>query len=518
MSEKSIKKSVIGGAGTIVLSAIAAKAISACFRLPLTNVLGAGGIGFYQLVFPVYSLLIALSGVGVSVAVSRLVAERTALGFDGDEYVLPAIVAVTVPSAILTVVAMVFSDKIALFQGNLAVQKCYLVILPAVVFVAVGSVFRGYFQGKYFMRPTAVYNVLSQLLKLVFGIVFAICLKSSGTLYAVCGALLGVALSEFSGTLYLILKYQKLKPAKKSKASLPFFPKFKQLLKVGLPITLGSIILPISGFIDTFLVVNMLKLYGLTASEATAEYGVMSGAVTSLVNLPVALAVAVSVAVVPSVASSGVERDLASVLVKSKTSLKLAYLVGVPATVLFFALAPDLILLFYPKLLAGESQLAVRLLRIYCVSATPMTLLQIYNSILQALGQTSKTVWNMLFAVAVKVSLSIVLIYHMGIEGYALSGAVFSVVAAGLGAWQLGKLLGKGIKLLKNVYGICVSSVIIGLTSYFISRTFQKPLVSVGISLAVSGVAYVALVWAMKVLDDDEISSLPFLKKTKKIL
>lgn len=519
MRERSVKKSVMGGATYLAASLCAAKIISAVFRLALTNVLGSEGLGMYQLAFPVYSLVLTVSATCTSVAVSRLVAEKSACGQTGREYVLPGLLLSVIPSVALVALVLAFSGEISSIQGNSAVRSGYFAIMPAAIFVAAASVFKGWFQGVYNLAPTAVSGVFSQAVKLVLGLCLAFVMKKYGTVGAVFGALSGVAVSEVAGCGYLALRYMRAaKNLPKIEDKTSKKTAFDKLSKTVLPIVAGSVILPISGFIDTFLVVNMLKLRGLSAEVATSEYGLMSGAVSSLVGLPVALAVAFSVAVVPAVASSGAERNLHEVMSKCKTSVKLAYLAGVPASVLFFALSENLVLLLYPNLGASDKMLAVKLLCISCFSATPLTLLQIYNSVLQALGRTSDTVWNMLFAVGLKTLMSVALIYVWGISGFAAASLAFSVVAAGLGRWKMRKLLGNGVKLVKNAYEIVLSGVIIGVTAYFVQKAFLRPVSAVAIAFICAGALYVLLIGAFKVLDEEELSSLPLIGRLSKKL
>ena len=122
MHKRSVKKSVMGGAAYLAAALGAAKIVSAVFRLALTNVLGAEGLGLYQLAFPVYSLLVTVTATCMSVAVSRLVAEKAASGGIGREYLLPGIVLAALPSVLLGAAVLLFSDKIAAVQGNSAVK------------------------------------------------------------------------------------------------------------------------------------------------------------------------------------------------------------------------------------------------------------------------------------------------------------------------------------------------------------------------------------------------------------
>ena len=74
------KRSFIGGAGIIMIATVAAKALGALYRIPLTNLVGAEGMGIYQTVYPVYALILSVSGGAVPMAISVLVASYTAGG------------------------------------------------------------------------------------------------------------------------------------------------------------------------------------------------------------------------------------------------------------------------------------------------------------------------------------------------------------------------------------------------------------------------------------------------------
>ena len=131
-----------GNAALLSVFSIIAKVISALYRVPLTSVLGAEGMGMYQLVFSIYALILALTTGGIPVAVSRLTSENNALKKDSRVVLKNALLSVVGTSVALAAFLCVLSGFVARIQGNEGVKSGYYVIAPAVVFVGALSMFR----------------------------------------------------------------------------------------------------------------------------------------------------------------------------------------------------------------------------------------------------------------------------------------------------------------------------------------------------------------------------------------
>jgi len=74
------KKSFIGSAVILMIASFIVKIIGFIYRIYLSNLIGAEGMGLFQLISPVYSLIILTLTSGVSIAVSKMVAEEMAKG------------------------------------------------------------------------------------------------------------------------------------------------------------------------------------------------------------------------------------------------------------------------------------------------------------------------------------------------------------------------------------------------------------------------------------------------------
>ena len=191
---------------------LVAKLLGAFYRIPLTNVVGSYGMGIYQLVFPLFSLLLTISTAGIPVAVSKLVAEKTAVG---DRYAAKRIfslslAALSVLGLVCSLLLFVLSDSIAAMQGNADASFAYKLISPAVFLVCVISAYRGYFQGLLHMTPTALSQIIEQVVKMSVGLYCAVKFMPD-ILKAVNGAVLAVTLSELAAAIFLAVLYFKRK-------------------------------------------------------------------------------------------------------------------------------------------------------------------------------------------------------------------------------------------------------------------------------------------------------------------
>lgn len=198
---------LVGGAAVLAIGSIVAKVLGAFYRVPLTNILGAEGMGVYQLVFPVYALFMTLATAGIPTALSRIVAEQRARGEGARKYLFSALMTLVTLGVLAGVLMLALSSVLASWQGNPAAASGYIAVAPAVVLVGIIAGLRGWFQGEMFMLPTALSNVIEQAVKLGVGVGLAVLLSRRSAEAAVFGALMGVTVSELVAAIYLAVTY-----------------------------------------------------------------------------------------------------------------------------------------------------------------------------------------------------------------------------------------------------------------------------------------------------------------------
>lgn len=430
---------------------IVAKLIGALYRVPLTNIVGAEGMGLYQMVFPLYTVLLAFCGGGMTSAVSRVVAKYTVKG-DNDA-ARRTLKAAIIPLIIISVAAAggvaLLRNVISNIQGNADAGVAYLALCPSLLFSGGISVLRGYFQGKSQMLPSGVSQLIEQVVKLALGITLSRMLLPYGVKYAVAGALVGVTASELIALGYLVVRYAvtrkkrvryiasaRLALAESAEefgtpVSVSDRALVKELFSFALSVTLGSLVLPITQMIDSALVINLLVYGGATRSAATSLFGLLVGPVGTLINMPTVVALSVSVAFLPAL-TAAVERGEKSPAV-TRNAAKWIMLFVLPVTVAFLFFPDRVVNSLYRRGLSAEQlELAAQLLRVQALSVFYIGILQLSTSILQGYNKAHKPVINLVIGSCVKVGLTPLLVRAFGIIGSAAATAACYAVAATL--------------------------------------------------------------------------------------
>ena len=290
------KQNFLVGTIFLVISSFLAKIIGAVYRIPLTSILGVEGLGLYQLVFPLYSTILVFCSTGVPNAIAKMVAQRSSSSC--RKIVKLSLVFVSILSLCFSFLIALLAKPIAQLQGNGNAWLCYVGIAPAIFFVGLLSVFRGYFQGRQNVIPTSLSNIVEQIFKLLFGLFFANFFAKYGIIYSAFGAVLGVTLSEVFAFFVIWIEYIR------NREKVEFLEddssiKLKDILKNTIPMTLSGILMPATLLIDSFLIINLLKHINFSTEYATNLYGLLTGIVNSLVNLPVVISMSVATMVIP---------------------------------------------------------------------------------------------------------------------------------------------------------------------------------------------------------------------------
>ncbi|MBQ2701798.1 MAG: oligosaccharide flippase family protein, partial [Clostridia bacterium] len=203
MAKEQGKKEFIKGAVWIAFGGFTAKLIGALYRIPLTNLIGGRGLGLYQMIYPVYCLLLTVSATGIPSSIAKLTAER--IGKDrGDHAVFKSAMKLFLLIGLAgTVLMALIAPFLARAQGIKEVTAGYFTLAPSVFLVSAISVFRGWFQGRNKMYPTALSEIVEQLVKVGVGLLFAY-LYRGNVEKAVVFLLLSVTVSEAAALLLML--------------------------------------------------------------------------------------------------------------------------------------------------------------------------------------------------------------------------------------------------------------------------------------------------------------------------
>ncbi len=418
------KNKILSGVASLGIGAFIAKLLGAIYRVPLTNIIGGSGLGLYQMVFPIYALLLDFSGAGVPSALSKIIASR------GEENKLKTArqylnvsLRLFLPFGLICSLLMaVFSKKISILQGNVNAYYGYIFLSPAVLLVSLISCLRGYFQGLMKMSPTAKSQIVEQVAKLIFGLLFAYTFKDN-VAFAVAGATFAITISEVIALIGLYLTYRKDKKRYEMPFvfnKLQFFPQAKEVLKTTVPVTLIGIMIPLSQVVDSFIIINVLSSY---RADATALYGLMSGVVMTVINLPVAICYGVATVAIPAVSGAKTHAE------KNKNAIKTLFLtliLSLPCAVIIGMFSQNAVNILFRSLTPNEKMIAVNLLRLASPCVVLLSILQTANAVLIGKGKLYSPVLSLSVGVSVKTVINLTLIKIPEINVY---GGIIGVIA-----------------------------------------------------------------------------------------
>ena len=397
------KGEFLRGALWIALGGFIAKLIGALYRIPLTNLIGGKGLGLYQMVYPVYCLLLTVSATGIPSSIAKLTAEKIERGEDDRRVFSLSMRLFLAIGACGAIFMGAFAPFLARAQGSEEALGGYYALAPSVLLVSAISVFRGWFQGRNKMYPTALSEITEQAVKVGFGLLFAYLFREN-IARAVVFLLLAVSLSEAAALLLMTYLFKRVKREGKQ-AKEGGMVGVKSILKLSIPVTFASILLPASGLIDSVIAPRLLRAY---TEEAVTLYGLFAGGAVTVINLPVSICYGIAAASVPAVAKASASGERASPRKRIFFSVFVTVAVALPSAVGLYLFAEPAAKIIFRSLKGEELSILVGLIRSFSVSALTLSLTQTLSACLTAQGKPQCAALSMLIGVVVKTVLYVV--------------------------------------------------------------------------------------------------------------
>ncbi len=427
--------------GTFILTAagLVVKVLGAACRIPFTRLVGSEGVGLYQMAYPIYATLLALSASGLPVAISLLVAEKGALGdrLGARQTFFLSLILLCLLGLFLSLGLFELAPYLATeVLGDVRAYYPLVAAAPAVLVISIVSAFRGYFQGWQLMWPTALSQVVEQVVRV--GTVFwaALVLLPRGVEFAAAGATFGAFTGGFGGLLVLcgvFLWFEKGAQIKHPPRKIHRAPLggtallLKRLFAYAFPISAGSFVLPLVQTIDTVMIPSRLRTAGYTIREATSLFGELSGMAGTLVYLPAIFTVSLANSLVPSIAAALARGNRKEIQQRVTAAMRITIILCLPAAVGLGVLATPINALLFGAPGAG-------LITAWLAPAAFFSgLQQTTSGALQGLGFTWLPVVSLLIGCGVKVICNyyLTVLPALGIKGAAL-GSVFGFLTASL--------------------------------------------------------------------------------------
>lgn len=425
------RQSFIAGTSILIGASLVTRVLGFVYRIAITRLIGAEGIGLFQMVFPVLTLLLTIVSAGMGVAISKLVAESLVRG---DRRRIRRVLAIGfgttgLLSAVTTALLLLFGHWIAsrIFTDSRAFIP-FITLIPIISIIALSSVLRGYFQGLQIMSTPSVASIIETLIRIVGIWIIASLSLAKGLEFAAAGISAGMIMGELAGLAYMYAVYRRkahvnsLTLAPQTAAPEPWGATVRAVLQLAIPVTLSRFIGSIAYAAEPILVTRSLLTAGVTAGAATRLYGEYGGMAIPLLIFPTVFTWSLAVQLVPSVSEALASGRSRAVERRLSQSFRATALVGFPASLILLQFATPLCAAIFNQPKVGA------ILAVMAPAGFLLYLQAPLSGILQGVNRAGIAMRNSLIGAAVKLTMIYFLASQpqIGVMGvaYALTAAI----------------------------------------------------------------------------------------------
>lgn len=518
----------------LAIAGIVVRLIGLVYRIPLQNKLGDDAMGIYSAAYNIYNIILLLSSYSIPLAVSKMVAARVSVKQYRNSFRIfksSMIFSVSVglaATAISYFGAGFFAEKVLnMPDAKMAIQT----LSPAIFIMSVLGVLRGYFQGQGTMIPTAVSQLLEQIVNAGISLIAALYLFGIGTsqdtllgttnkagAYGASGATLGTVAGALTALLFcgfvFFVHYQVLSGKinrDKKNAVEPYSQLVRILVATIVPVILSTAIYNISSLVDNSVFGYYVKFNEISAEEYKTVWGVYSGKYTLLTNVPVAIANALASSVIPALVASVTRRDRGDTLLRVNMTIRFTMIIAIPCTVGLMVLAGPIIRLLYP----GDDGLASELLILGGAAVAFFSLSTVTNAILQGINKMTVPVRNALISLIIHVGVLFLLLYglDMGIYGVVIANMLFGLTMCMLNSACISDYLQYRQEIKKTFVLPSVAAAIMGVAAWGVYHLaymiFSSNAISTILAIVIAVVIYGVLLLLLKCVDEVELYDFP---------
>lgn len=401
-----------------MIAGLIVRIIGFFYRIYLSNLIGAEGMGLFSLISPVYSLVITVLTAGMAVAVPRLVAREYAVKHDINPPRITKVAFVMLVSAGVLVSVLLYFNLNFVANKILKDSRTYysmLFLLPCIPVITGGTAIRGYFLGRQDMMPSSVSMVIEQLAKITLVFLSAGYFMKLGLEYACALAVAGMAVGEILNFLVVLIIYKARRVGKKGFTKAGLLRKRDiagELIKTSAPISANRFLTSLLYSAENILIPQMLLLSGLNYKSSIETYGMLMGMAMPIIFFPSIVTGSLATAMIPAVSEAVSIRNFRLANSRIAKAIQLSFAVGFLFAALFYTYPGQLSDLLYKDIDIGS------ILKLMSVTCIFMYLSQTLSGILNGLGKQSANVRNSAVGKVIRIIFVLLLIPKIGIDGY----------------------------------------------------------------------------------------------------
>lgn len=446
--------------GTLLLTAAGylSRFLGMIYVIPFNALVGAKGIALYAYAYIPYTILISLSTVGIPPAISKMVSKYNTLG---ESHIGLKVFRMSFYFMMLTgilaflalffsaewIAHMIISQKESHGNSVEDVKQVIRMVSFALIIIPAMSSVRGFFQGNQSMGPTAVSQVIEQIVRIAFVLVagFFIIVISHGSYvdavsFATFAAFIGAIASSF--VLYLYWQRRKvgiyqLIQRQSSKNVISNKLLLVELFSYSVPFILVGIATPLYQFIDLFTFNRSMEIAGL-GDIAELSFAAINFNGNKLIIIPVMVATGLSLTLVPALTESYTKQNRGKLVAEINQSIQIVLLIVVPAVFGIIALAPEAYGSFFSM---KDLHITGPLLAWYAPTALLFALFTVSSAILQGINEQRFAIVSLTAGFLVKLLLNSFLIQSFGAVGSIIATSLAVAAAVIINLWRMKNVL-----------------------------------------------------------------------------
>jgi len=426
------RRKILTGALTLTAAGVITRVLGFVYRIYMSNIMGAEGMGLYQLIMPIYALAWSIACAGFNTTVSKLTAQERARGEYGNmsRMLKQSVIITTILGFVLTGVLYFGAELVAVhFFGDRRTLLPLQILALAFPFMAAGTCMRGYFIGLQEATVPAINQVLEQIVRMVIIYFLAAQFVPRGLEFAAAVAVIAIVGEEIFSCIFVFVAYKFHKKKKRSlflRPTITSQQSFVLIMAMALPLTGNRVAGSLLSAWENVLIPQRLQMYGLSATEAISEFGRITGMAVPLIFFPTAVLTALSVTIVPAVSEAIASNKIHHISGVASKAMLFAAITGMGATSLFLFFSYELGIAIYNQPIGFMLQM----LGIMC----PFIYMQIILSgVLNGLGLQMFIFRNSLISSGICIAFIYLFVPHFGLVAYIFGWLISLIVVIGLG-------------------------------------------------------------------------------------
>lgn len=525
-------------AGILAAAGIISRIIGLLYRSPLTAVVGTLGIGYYQVAYSFYTIVLLISSYSIPSAISKVIAQKLAVKEYRNAHRIfrCALGYVLVVGGVASLVLFFGAGWFLKDEAAVPVLKTFA---PTIFIYGILGVLRGYFQAHRSMVQTSMSQILEQIANAAVSIGAAVLLiknvmgtmeipadetlKVTRATYGAVGSALGTGAGVLVALLFMLAIYalnRRLIYRRIDYDRHEYLDSYGEIIKtitlVVTPFILSTAVYNLSGVVNSKVYVDVIPdMMKLDSTASYNNYGIFSGMAQTISNIPIAFASAMASAMIPSVATFVAAGKISEARDKIGVAVKSTMVISIPSAVGLFVLAKPVTALLFPSQTDETLTFAGTLLMSLSLSVVFYALSTLNSSILQGLGRVNTPIVNAAIALTAQTVTLFLLLCFTKLDLYSLvvANTLYSGIMCVLNQWSVRRAIGYRQELIGS-FGIpFLASAFMGAAAWVVYEVVYLLTESMRIAvlpvLVVAVPVYFVMMLMLRGLTEEELLGFP---------